>query len=417
MKSNLFFCCLLFLAFFVSCDKDQTQPIDDTDDTHVDANCDEDVKETLVNNDNNFGFKLFQEINALEGEDKNIFASSFSVATAMAMTYNGASDVAATEIKNGLLLDNLTDEEINDGYKCLLEDLGELDEQVVLDIANSIWCKEGFPVKEDFLNTNQEYFESEVKSLDFNDPESVEIINTWIEDNTNGKIQDMLDEIPVDAVMYLINAIYFKGTWKYEFDEELTQTGDFYKEDNTSVEATYMKQQAEFDFLVTDEFTAIDLPYGENDYSMTIFLPEYGHSVEDVIADLNPENWDAWLNAFEPQEVVLTMPKFKVEYKTLLNDALKSMGIQRPFEDIDGNFLNINDAYRLYISRVIHQSFIEVSEAGTEAAAATIVEIVTESADPNQPPHLSLNRPFFFVIREHVDGTVLFSGKIVEPTL
>lgn len=415
MKSNLFFCCMLFLAFFVSCDKDDT-PHDDMDDTQVDVNCDEEVMATLVNDDNNFGFKLFQEINDSEGENQNIFASSFSVATAMAMTYNGASNVAATEIKNGLLLDNLTDEEINEGYKCLLEALNELDEQVVLDVANSIWCKEGYPIKEDFLNTNQEYFQSEVKSLDFNDPESVEIINTWIEDNTNGKIQDMLDEIPVDAVMYLINAIYFKGTWKYEFDEELTQTGDFYKEYNTSVEVEYMKQQAEFDFLVTDEFTAIDLPYGDNDYSMTIFLPEYGHTVNEIIADLNEENWDAWLNDFEPQEVFLTMPKFKVEYKTLLNDALKNMGIQRPFEDASDNFLNINDDH-LYISRVIHQSFIEVSEVGTEAAAATIVEIVTESVDPNQPPHLSLNRPFFFVIREHVDGTVLFLGKIVEPAL
>jgi len=414
MKSNLmFFCVLLFATSFLSCDKDDDEDLNDMDDPKTEVECAE-VMETLVKNDNNFGFKLFQEINALEGEDVNIFASSLSVATAMAMTYNGASNATAAEMKDGLLLDNLTDEEINEGYKCLLETLADLDEQVVLDIANSIWCREGYPVREDFFNTNQDYFQSEVKSLDFNDPESVEIINTWIADNTNDKILDMLDMIPADAVMYLINAIYFRGTWKYEFDEELTQAGDFYKEDNTAITVNYMKQQADFDFLVTDAFTAIDLPYGNHDYSMTIFLPEYGHTVNEVIADLSEENWNTWLADFEETEVVLTMPKFNVEYKTLLNESLQNIGIQRAFEENSDNFLNINDD-ALYISRVIHQSFIEVSEVGTEAAAATIVEIVTESAEPNQPPHLSLNRPFFFVIREHVKGTVLFLGKIVEP--
>lgn len=404
---------LLFATSFLSCDKDDDEDLNDMDDPKTEVECAE-VMETLVKNDNNFGFKLFQEINALEGEDVNIFASSLSVATAMAMTYNGASNATAAEMKDGLLLDNLTDEEINEGYKCLLETLADLDEQVVLDIANSIWCREGYPVREDFFNTNQDYFQSEVKSLDFNDPESVEIINTWIADNTNDKILDMLDMIPADAVMYLINAIYFRGTWKYEFDEELTQAGDFYKEDNTAITVNYMKQQADFDFLVTDAFTAIDLPYGNHDYSMTIFLPEYGHTVNEVIADLSEENWNTWLADFEETEVVLTMPKFNVEYKTLLNESLQNIGIQRAFEENSDNFLNINDD-ALYISRVIHQSFIEVSEVGTEAAAATIVEIVTESAEPNQPPHLSLNRPFFFVIREHVKGTVLFLGKIVEP--
>ena len=395
----------------MSCDK-KDDPAPDSDPT-TPIKC-SDVTQTLTKNNTNFGFDLFKEINDLEAADKNLFVSPLSISTALAMTYNGAEGQTRTEMQETLSLENQTRDESNEGYKCLLEYLESLDEDVIMEIANSIWYKKGFAVKPEFLEVNQNYFDGEVQEINFAQPEAVDIINGWVSDNTNEKITEILDVIPANAVMYLINAIYFKGTWKYEFDSELTQDQSFYKADGTNVTRPFMKQQEEFDYFQNDDFAAIDLPYGDDKYNMTVFLPNFGESVDDIVDNLNEDNWNDWMDSFEKTEVVVGLPKFKLDYKIKLNETLQNMGMQRAFTDAD--FSSIADA-NLAISRVLHKTFVDVNEVGTEAAAVTVVEIFETSAGPPVPPNFTANRPFFFVIRDKVENNIVFMGKIMDPVV
>ena len=368
----------------------------------------------IIEADKAFGFELFREVYILSEED-NIMISPLSVSYALGMTYNGAGGTTLHAFNDVLHFGDLTAEEVNESYKDLMDQLLHLDNKVEFSIANSIWYRLGFQVLSEFIKTNKDYFDAAVKEIDFGDPQTVEVINQWIEDNTNDKIKDMLDYIPVDAVMYLINAIYFNAQWKYEFDKGDTYQGDFNLSNGTKHQADYMRVSGNFQYTSNEEFTAVELPYGDSTFSMVVMLPSGETEVSDLVSKLDVTHWDSWFDDSRFTGVQVDLPKFKYEFKKLLNDPLINLGLGVAFLD-EADFTRINPAGNLFISRVIHQTFIDVQEEGTEAAAATIVEIsLTSIGGGGNPIYFKADKPFLYLIKENSTGAIVFIGKVGKP--
>jgi serpin B len=369
----------------------------------------------IIKADKNFGFEIFREVYTLSEED-NIMISPLSVSYALGMTYNGADGTTLQAFNDVLHFGDLTTEEVNESYKDLMDQLLHLDDQVEFSIANSIWYRLGFQILSEFIKTNKDYFDADVKEIDFGDPQTVEVINQWIEDKTNDKIKDMLDFIPPDAVMYLINAIYFNARWKYEFEKEDTYEGDFNLADGTLDQVDYMRVTGNFVYTSNEDFTAVELPYGDSTFSMVVMLPSPGNEVSELVAELDVVHWDSWFNNSRLMGVQVDLPKFKYDFKELLNDPLINLGLGVAFSEFEADFTRINPAGGLYISRVIHQTFIDVQEEGTEAAAATIVEILNVSSDGGGSPiYFKADKPFLYLIKENSTGAIIFIGKVGKP--
>ena len=371
------------------------------------------LEKRLVESNNKFGFKLFKEI-VKEEQDKNVFISPLSVSMALGMTLNGANGGTKEAMEQTLELLGLTMEEINESYKSLIELLTQLDPKVLFQIANSIWYRQEMTFEEDFINLNKTYFDALVQGLDFNDPNTVNIINEWVKDNTNGKIEKIIENIDPQIVMFLINAIYFKGTWMYEFDEDLTQDDWFTLPDGSHKSCKMMMQTGEFNYMENDEFQTIDLPYGDGGFRMTIFLPKPTMGIDALLAEFNEENWNTWLTRFAKDSVTIQLPKFTLEYEIRLNDVLKALGMGIAFSG-QADFTRMYKPGGLFIDYVKHKTFVEVNEEGTEAAAVTVVAMTDSAGGSRNMIFMRVDRPFVFVIRENHSQSILFMGKIVEP--
>ncbi len=367
--------------------------------------------DTFCKSNNKFGFKVFKEI-VKEQTDENIFISPMSISYALGMTFNGADGKTKKEMAEVLEFGNLTNSEINASFKALMEKLMELDPKVMMEIANSIWYRENIDVLEKFKKVNQNYFQAEIRNMDFSEPETIEIINNWVSENTKGKITKVIDEIDALSMMYLINAIYFKGSWTDEFNKERTHKDKFFISNGKSVSCEMMNTAEENLYFENDDFQAIDLPYGKGDFSMIVILPKKGKDINEFISNLNRENWNSWLTKFSKQSGSLFLPKFKIEYDLEMNDVLKALGMPKAFTDA-ANFSRMTKRQKLYISNVIHKTFVDVNEEGTEAAAVTVVEMRLTSFKPGFS--MRVNRPFVFAIKEKETNSILFIGKIVNP--
>lgn len=374
------------------------------------------MEKVLIESDNKFGLKLLREINAAQG-DSNLFISPLSVAMALGMTLNGADGTTLEAMEQTLELSGLTLEEINESYRHLIDLLTGLDPKVQFDIANSIWYKHpDFPAPEvDFLQRCEDYFGALVAGLDFSAPDAAQTINAWVEESTNGKIEEIVED-PIDPLicMFLINAIYFKGSWVYQFDESQTQDTLFYLSDGTTATCKMMSQKAIHGFLFNDDFQAVDLPYGDGAYSMTLFLPWEDGDINALIAQMEPENLSSWLTQFSSDSVNVFIPRFTLEYDRELKDDLTALGMGIAFDPDEANFRNMYSSIpQVWIDKVKHKTFVEVNEEGTEAAAVTDVEMGYSSVTN---PAFRADRPFVFMIRENESGTIMFIGKIVDPT-
>jgi serine protease inhibitor len=368
----------------------------------------------LIESDNKFGLKLFREI--IKGEtDKNVFISPLSVSMALGMTYNGANGETQEAMQEVLELSGMTLQEVNESYQSLIELLSGLDPKVQFQIANSIWYRLGLTPEEEFVTLCKEYFDALVSGLNFSDPDAAKIINGWVYDNTNGKIEEIVDD-PIDTmiVMFLINAIYFKGTWTYQFDEDSTTDTVFTMPDSTQKPCRMMQQSAFCDYFSNEEFQAIDLPYSDGDFSMAIFLPKPDVDINSLVAQFTPENLSYWLSCFSSDSGKIFVPKFRVEYDLLLNEVLRALGMEIAFDPGRADFTKMYEGGGVWIDRVKHRTYVEVNEEGTEAAAVTSVEMGIVSERPDYL--IRVDRPFIFLIRENVSQTILFIGKIVEPT-
>ncbi|MCC5930687.1 MAG: serpin family protein [Cyclobacteriaceae bacterium] len=375
------------------------------------------VEQQVISSANNFSMDLLSAINQLHTGD-NVFISPFSVSAALSMTLNGAKGETKDAMKQTLHLSHMSDEEVNAAYKGLVEFLLQLDKKVDLQVANSNWYTQDLNIHAEFAAILREYYDAEVKSANFGDPATVGRINGWIEDKTRGKIKDMLDAIPPDAVMYLINAIYFKADWKYTFDEKATSKKPFFTPSGEKQVDMMHSKGVKMNVYNHNDFILADLPYGNGQFSMTILMPHAGRDINQTINTLSLEGFAGYINQTDTTTAEVYLPKFKLEFKEELKDVLSDMGMGIAFSaaaDFSGLF---KELLPLAISRVLHQSFIEVNEKGSEAAAATIVEIVRTSIGGEPTPKvINFNRPFTFFIREKHSNTILFSGKILDPTM
>ncbi len=373
------------------------------------------LEKSVVASANSFGFKLFTKVNDAQA-GKNVFISPFSVSMAFGMALNGANGVTLDSLKQALGDAEMSMDDINQSYKNISATLTALDPRVAFQIANSVWYKTGFSVLQQFLDDNRLYFDAEIASLDFSQPSALTTINDWVNSKTNGKIPTILSAIPPEAVMYLINAIYFKGAWTYQFDPQYTKDNLFTCADGSTVSCRMMSQLTTFEYYVNSELQAIDLPYGDRMFSMTVILPRSSTSIDQFAATLSEERWNAIVAGLDSSTVNLFIPKFKLEYARTLNEELKSLGMTIAFSDF-ADFSRITPGGGIMISEVKHKTFVEINEEGTEAAAATSIGFATTTAYGGPSfPIMRIDRPFIFAIREHQSGTILFIGKIVNPS-
>jgi serpin B len=266
-----------------------------------------------------------------------------------------------------------------------------------------------------FLDVNREYFDAEIAGLDFSDPSAAATINAWVNDATRGKIEEIVDDpIGGGLVMFLINAIYFKGDWAHQFDKSLTRDDDFTLLDGTvkRVETMRHREPAAVRVFSDDLVRVIDLPYGGDAFTMTILLPRTGVALDDAIGELDGSRWQAIVAGLEEDGTIVALPKFTFEYELEMNDVLKALGMGIAFTPRQADFSKMRVANDLYIDHVKHKTFVDVNEEGTEAAAVTSVGIGVVSAGPRE---YAVDRPFVFAIRERFSGTIIFIGKILDP--
>jgi len=361
-----------------------------------------------------FGCKLFAQL-VDRTPDSNIFISPASIAFALAMTYNGAAGETREAMARTLELQNMSLEEINRANAALRESLGHLDPHVQLNLANSLWARQGIEFKSEFLQRNQAAYGAKLEVLDFSSPKALGRINAWVSQNTQGKIEKIVDRIDPLDILFLINAIYFKGKWTEPFDKARTQKRIFTRADGRQLEHPMMSQGGVYKYYRGPKFQAVSLPYGQGRVSMDIFLPDRDSSLQEFLRHLNAKTWENWLSEFKMTPGDIVLPRFKLEYAAELSEPLKTLGMAVAFDANQANFEHLCKQ-QAYISRVKHKTFVEVNEEGTEAAAATSVGI-TLSAAPVSPPRFNMvvDRPFFLSIRDQHTGTILFMGAIVEP--
>lgn len=360
---------------------------------------------------NDFGLKLYRQIDSPSNADTNLFISPLSAAIALGMAYNGANGPTREEMQNVLEFYGMSLEDVNNAYYGIMEVLTNLDPDVILQIANSIWYHETYEIDPDFVNLNQRYFNAEMYPVDFTDPSLPNTINHWIDIHTNGMITHMIHP-PIDpsVITMIINAIYFKGLWKHPFDPDHTHETTFFLGDGTQTTCDIMSKDTLLPFLDTDLFNATTLPYGNDYFNMMILLPDEGVTVNQLTDALTTENWNNWRSGFSEDYVMLGLPKFYFEYGLDLKETLKTLGMKKAFDANQADFTNMFPNIDMYISAVLHKAKIRVDEYGTEAAAVTVIV-----GETSIPPMVYCNRPFVFVIYEKATGTILFIGKIAEP--
>ncbi|QDL07727.1 serpin family protein [Brasilonema octagenarum UFV-E1] len=368
----------------------------------------------LITANTKFGFKLFSEV-LKNDSGKNIFVSPSSVAIALAMTYNGASGSTKEAMAKALEFKELNLEQINSSNVVLKKLLENSDPKVQLTIANSLWGNRKASFQPDFLQRNRDFYTAKIASLNFTDASSLNVINDWVNQNTSGKITNIVEKIQPDQVLFLINAIYFKGSWTNEFDKQQTAEYPFYLQSGEQKQHPMMSQSGDYRYFENQQFQAVSLPYGKDaKMSFYIFLPKQNSNLQSFYQNLNAENWENWMAQFSKQQGSIRLPRFKMNYDVTLKNPLTAIGMGEAFSD-QANFSAMGKD--LKISEVKHKTFVEVNEEGTEAAAATSVQMVPLSAllPPKEPFQMIVERPFFCAIRDNQTGSILFMGSIVEP--
>ena len=367
----------------------------------------------VVDANSAFAFDIFRTLYETDDEG-NLFVSPASISTALAMLMNGANGSTLEEIQDALRFNGIDAGEINSGFAYLVELLNRNEENVELSLANSIWIRENFKVLDSFKKINTDYFAAAIEELDFNKPEASDTINNWVKETTNGKIDGIVDDsIDPATVMFLINSIYFKGNWTVPFDPDKTYESDFFEDGKPVGKVDYMNYKNDTLYHEGNGFKIISLSYGEGDVVMDLVLPDNGTTMDEFIGTFGLDEYkEAVGNLTNKTDVIVSIPKFKAEYETSLNEALSSLGMQEMFTgncDLSG----INGSGSLFVSEVKHKSYIDVNEEGTEAAAVTSVEIrLTAVMDPTE---FIADRPFMYTIRDTKTESILFMGIFDTP--
>ena len=357
-----------------------------------------------------FGLDLMREVSAALPSDSNAVLSPVSASFALGMTLNGAGGDTYDSMRAVLRLDGMSEEEINAGYRDLIGLLRSLDGGTEMQVANSVWGHAALAILPGFLDASRGFFDAEVRSLDFRDPATLRVINGWVDEATRGRIPRILDDIRSDEVLFLINAVYFKGRWRESFDPSETRTDSFHAADGIERSARFMVQEATLRYAEAPALQAVDLLYGNGAFAMTVVLPAAGGSAGELLRSLDAAGWDALVAQFHEATVQLSLPRFRFEYTRRLREDLIRLGMGIAFDERRADLSRLADvgSERLYLSRVDQRTFVDVNEEGTEAAAATSVGGAVTSAPLVY--QMNVDRPFIFAIRERFSGTLLFLG-------
>jgi serpin B len=364
----------------------------------------------LVDASNDFGFRLLRELVASDAK-KNVFISPTSIATALDMTYNGVAGRTKAGMARALGIEGIALDDLNRGAKNLQTLWRNADPKVELTVANSLWGREGHRFRKDFLDRNARYYGAQLTSLDFNSPSAPNAINDWVSQHTNGKIPRIVDRIDPATVLYLIDAVYFKGEWQHKFKKEDTQSKAFHLANGETVQHPLMEEDGRFPYLRGRGLQAVALTYGKGKLAMYIFLPDEGSSIERFLKDLSAVNWRSWVTGMQVGEGSITIPRFGSDYNAELKDVLTSMGMGAAFQP-SGDFEGMGGGTE-FISEVRHKTYVKVDEEGTEAAAATEAHVA--GAKPSGRFDFVADRPFFYAIVEHDTGAILFMGILRDP--
>lgn len=393
--------CLLLASAISGCTTNSSKKYESYDMEKIDS--------SIVKGNTEFAFNIFKELNK-EDKEKNIFISPLSISTALSMTYQGAKGSTKEGMEEALGYKGIDIEVLNEGYKNLLTYLSQADDKIELNIGNSIWIREGEKIKEEFITTNKDMYNAQVSELDFSKEASVDTINKWIDNSTKGKITKMLEPpIPGNVIMYLINAIYFKGEWTEQFEEKRTFKTQFHNGLDEKEDIMMMNRTGAVEYGAGEDYSAVRLPYGNEKTSMYAILPDEKISINDFVKAMDSDKWQEIKTSLSKKDdVIIQIPRFKMEYGIKkLNDGLSNLGMEEAFSDT-ADLSGIREG--IFISRVLHKAVIEVNEEGSEAAGVTVVE-VTESAQA-EPTSFIADRPFLFIIADDELETIVFMGKL-----
>lgn len=364
----------------------------------------------VVDASSGFGLELLRETVALD-DRPNVVLSPLSASMALGMTMNGTDGATFEAMRSALAFEGMTQAEINGAYADLITLLTDLDPAVRFEIANAIWTNEDVPFHQAFLDVVSDAFGARTESSDFADPATLDAINRWADESTDGLIEKILDQLDPKQVAILLNAIYFDGAWTTRFDPDDTRVGAFTLADGSTVDVEMMSiSDEEVPLGGGDGYSAAELPYGGGAYAMVIVVPH--DDARAFVAGLDLEGWRSIIDGLSPREVdALSIPKLTLTYDAYLNDALKAMGMEVAFGP-GADFTRMSPVgHELCIDFVRQKTFLEVDERGTRAAAVTAVGI-----GPVSFVGLIADRPFLFAIRERLSGTILFTGLIGDPT-
>ncbi len=378
----------------------------------IDPNVDPSELETSIHR---YQWDLFESVVNDRAEDENILVSPLSIATALYMTLNGARDATKEAMESALSLQSMDREVLDQMYKKLMVILEDSDNNTRLTQANAIFYdKSRMTVADDFSDLMRTYFDAGIFDLIFSDESTLPAINGWVNDNTEGRIEKIIEEIDPVEVMFLINALYFQADWNLPFAEEATNEQIFSKADGSTTEVPMMYMDDALSFYDGEDFQAAELFFADTNYSMTFLLPPSGQSVRSFTASLDADR----LGKLHEEEmikgrIILHLPRFEVAYKIVLNQALKSMGMGLAFDRNQANLSGLGNAPEgnLFVNRVNHKTFLKIDEKGAEGAAVTSVGIGVTSL----PPVLRFNRPFAYLLRHRSTGVIVFMGILDDP--
>ncbi|PNE27999.1 hypothetical protein BHU09_09485, partial [Tannerella sp. oral taxon 808] len=369
-------------------------------------------KAEKVTRDNAFTFDLLRAVRK-HADGANVFISPLSVSMALNMTLNGAVGATADEMRTALREAGYSTADINAYSRELREALLRADPTTTIGIANSIWYRQRATVKAPFIEANRTYYDAEVQAINFSAPSATATINGWCDQKTNNKIKEIVKQVDPTTFMYLINAVYFKGAWTTRFEKKNTRSGDFHRADGSTQKVQMMNLKDTFRCASSDVCDYLEMDYGNHTFSMVIMLPKDGKTTRDVIAAMDGKKWAETMESLILTMCYVYLPRFKAECEYKMHkQILPEMGMKLPFNPELADLSGMADVAGLCITSVIHKTFVQVDEEGTEAAAVTSVGVVATGESP-----LCLYRvdkPFLFVIREKSTGVILFIGEIGE---
>jgi serpin B len=361
------------------------------------------------------GFDLLSRL--AESDPKgNVFISPVSIALSLGMAWNGAAGSTEAAMAKVLGLPDTSREAIRQEFAGMVRNLQSSDTALHLDVANSLWVGKRFPLVPDFVTFCRQSFAAEVDNVDFESPDAAAQINNWVSRKTQGKITRIVDQTNALDAAFLINAVYFKARWSRTFDD--AKPGPFAPAGGKTESIPVMRQSGEYSYLRGPDFQAAALPYGTGRIRMYAFLPDPGVSLDSLTRELKTRHWNSWLAEFVNADGSIVLPKFKLEYAARLDNSLKALGMAEAFDPNRASFSRLcRSGPQPHISEVLHKTFVEVNEKGTEAAAVTSTRIMCTALPPR--PHakfsLVIDRPFLAAIYDSEARALLFLGAIRNP--